>query len=214
MVRHAPLAVAAETPEIEKRRLIHEALAAHGRQAALPCRPKLVDHRRRRFARNQPLLLSPPRHRRICGLQACAFGRGGSSIDPTSKAGHRVLPGEQAHRVIERRDRQWIIWNADFWREVAQRDGRASLAHQDHARYRQAIMAIFADQICREQLRGKDEVAGRMVWIWNTLPGAHDYGDCMAMGYMGASWAGTGGAQAAPKTVAHVAIRKPGRRGF
>jgi len=38
----------------------------------------------------------------------------------------------------------------------------------------------------------------------------------MAMAYMGASWAGigTGGVQAAPKAVAHVAIRKPGRRGF
>jgi hypothetical protein len=126
------------------------------------------------------------------------------------------LPGEQAHRVIERRDRQWIVWNADFWREVAQQGwagepgapGSCSLPAGNHG--------DFADQICREQLAGKDEVAGRMVWIWNTLPGAHDFGDCMAMAYMGASWAGigTGGAKAAPKTVAHVAIRKPGRRGF
>lgn len=211
------LAVAAETPEIEKRRLIHEALAAHGRQlAALPCRPNswIIDGGGSPESTVIAFAASAPH---ICGLQAaCAFGRGWKQYRPTSKAGHRVLPGEQSHRVIERRDRQWIIWNADFWREVAQHGwtgepgapGSCSLPAGNHG--------DFADQICREQLVGKDEVAGRMVWIWNTLPGAHDFGDCMAMAYMGASWAGigTGGAQAAPKAIAHVAIRKPGRRGF
>jgi hypothetical protein len=56
----------------------------------------------------------------------------------------------------------------------------------------------LADQICREQLRGKEEIGGRMVWVWDTAPGKHDYGDSMAMGYMGAAMLGIGTGGAGP----------------
>ena len=31
-----------------------------------------------------------------------------------------------------------------------------------------------------------------MVWVWNTQPGPHDYGDVMAMAYACAAWCGIG----------------------
>jgi len=162
----APLPVPKEATEIEKRRIIYEALAIHGRQlAALPCRPNqwVIDGGGSpegtviQFAANAP---------QSCGLQAaCCFGRGWKMYRPTSKATYRVIPGEQLHRVIERRDRQWMIFNADYWREIAQRGwtgepgapGSCSLpngSHQD-----------FCAQVCREQLRGKDDIGGRTVWV-------------------------------------------------
>jgi hypothetical protein len=75
--------------------------------------------------------------------------------------------------------------------------------------------------VTREQLAGKDDVGGRTVWVWNTAPGPHDYGDCMHMAYMGAAvqGIGTGGQvvkQAATKC--NVLISRPsdglGRRSW
>jgi hypothetical protein len=156
------------------------------------------------FAANAP---------QICGLQAaCTFGRGWKNYRPTAKASYRVRVGEQYHHVMERRDRQWIVYNADYWREVAQRGwtgepgapGSCSLPRGSHP--------DFAAQVTREQLAGKDDIGGRTVWVWNTAPGAHDYGDCMHMAYMGAAVAGIGtGGQvvkraAAPRRVCRVPL--------
>lgn len=188
-----PLPVPKEATEIEKRRIIYEALAIHGKQlAALPCRPKtwFMDGGGSpegcviQFAANAP---------EICGLPAwCTFGRGWKNYRPTSRKNHKLLIGEQLHRVTERLDRQWIIYNADYWREIAQRGwtgepgapGSCSLPHGRHE--------DFAAQVCREQLRGKDEIGGRMVWVWDTQPGPHDFGDCMQIAYMGAAAVGIG----------------------
>jgi len=129
----------------------------------------------------------------ICGLNAVAtFGRGWKNYRPSAKATYRLRVGEQLHHVSERRDRQWIVYNADYWREVAQRGwtgepgapGSCSLPAGHHA--------DFAAQVTREQLAGKDEIGGHTVWVWNTAPGPHDYGDCMHMAYMVAAWGGIG----------------------
>jgi len=193
LFKSPPLPVPKECTEIEKRRIIYEALAIHGRQiAGLPCRPAtwFIDGGGSpegcviQFAFNAP---------QICGLQAwCTFGRGWKTYRPTAKATYRVTVGEQLHKVSERRDRQWIIYNADYWREIYQRGftgepgapGSCSLPAGNHS--------DFAAQLCREQLAGKDDIGGRMVWVWNTAPGPHDYGDCMHMAYMGAAVAGIG----------------------
>ena len=194
-----PMPVPKEATEIEKRRIIYEALSIHGRQlAALPCRPDMwfIDGGGSpegcviQFSVNSP---------QICGLPSwCTFGRGWKNYRPTSRKSHKVEVGEQLHAVRERRDRRWLIYNADYWREVAQRGwtgepgapGSCSLPKGHHGE--------FALQASREQLQGKEEVGGRMVWVWNTEPGPHDYGDCMHMAYMGAAVMGIGtdGAQA------------------
>jgi hypothetical protein len=105
------------------------------------------------------------------------------------------------------------VYHADYWREIAQRGwtgapgapGSCSLPRGQHA--------DFAAQVTREQLAGKDDVGGRTVWVWNTAPGPHDYGDCMHMAYMGAAVAGIGtGGQVVRqqrvnrRSVRHVAV--------
>ena len=91
----------------------------------------------------------------------------------------------------------WVAWNADYWREIAQRawlgdvgaPGSVSLFKGEHGE--------FARQICAEKLLGKAEVGGDVMWNWHTQPGAHDFGDTMAQGYAAAALygIGTGGAR-------------------
>lgn len=209
LYKDKPLPVEKEDTEIKTREKIYQALALHGRQIAqLACRPVLwlIDGGGTpegcviQFAHHAP---------QICGLQAlCAFGRGWRNYRPTAKTGSKVLAGEQFHLVVERQDRQWLIFNADYWREVSQKGwvseagspGSCSLPRGNHG--------DFAEQVSRELLTGKTEVGGRVVWVWKTLPGAHDYGDCMTMNYVAAARAGIGTAGYVPRPQRRRETRK------
>jgi hypothetical protein len=192
-----PMAVQESMTEIEKRRLIYEGLAVHGRTlAGLQCRPAywVIDGGGSpegtviQFAFNAP---------QICGLQAaCTFGRGWKNYRPVTKTTYRVRQGEQLQHVAERRDRQWIIYHADYWREVAQKAWLAAPGSPGSCSLPKGRHEDFAMQATREQLAGKEDVGGRAVWVWETAPGPHDFGDCMHMAYMAASvqGIGTGGA--------------------
>jgi len=187
------MAVPKEATVIERRRIIYEHLASHGGDVArLACRPTswIIDGGGSpegcviQFAYNAP---------KICGLTAqCSFGRGWKTYRPTAKATYKVRVGEQLHQVSERRDRQWIVYNADYWREVAQRGWTGAPGAPGSCSLPRGSHPDFAAQVTREQLSGKDDIGGRMVWVWNTAPGPHDYGDCMHMAYMGASISGIG----------------------
>ena len=185
-----------EMTDSEKRKRIYEALAAHAQQlAGLPCRPNLwiIDGGGSPQGTVIDLAANAPR---ICGLESvCAFGRASRQYRPTGK--HRIVAGEQLHRVVERREKQWVIWNADYWREAAQKAWTGSPGSPGSCSLPKGRHEDFALQVCREQLAGKDEVGGRTIWVWDTAPGPHDYGDCMGMAYMGAAMSGigTGGAQ-------------------
>jgi len=187
--------------EIEHRRLIYEALAVHGKKiASLTCRPDywVIDGGGSpegcviRFAYNAP---------QICGLQAsCCFGRGWKNFPKTIPKRHKTRAGEMLYMVSERRDRRWIIFHADFWREVAQKGWLAEPGSPGSCSLPAGHHEELAQQICREQLSGKEEVGDRMVWVFNTAPGKHDLGDCMTMAYMAASTKGYGTGGAVPSS--------------
>lgn len=212
LFKSAPLPVRKEETEMSKKKKIYDALSLHGKQlAGLSCRPGLwvIDGGGSpegtviQFAANAP---------KACGLQAvCSFGRGWRNYRPTSRAGHKIIVGEQLHRVIETRERQWIIYNADYWREIAQRAWTGEPGSPGSCSLPKGKHSDFATQICREQLQGKDEVGGRVVWVWNAAPGPHDYGDCMQMGYMAAAIMGLGSNEQPTKVqqrrrVRHISI--------
>jgi hypothetical protein len=220
--------VGKEATEIERRRIIYEHLAAHGRElAGLPCRPAAwyIDGGGSPEGCVIQLAFNAPQ---ICGITASAtFGRGWRNYRPTAKATYRVRVGEQLHQVydtpewtpnpttkeLEKVPRRWIVYNADYWREVAQRGWTGEPGAPGSCSLPRGTHADFAAQVTREQLAGKDEIGGRTVWVWNTAPGPHDYGDCMHMAYMGAAVAGigTGGQvvvakRANQRRVRHVAV--------
>ena len=184
-------AVTKDMTTAQSKLIIYEALAKHGKEiAALPCRPNLwiIDGGGSPEGTVIDLAANAPQ---ICGLEAaCAFGRGWKMYRPTGK--HKIIKGEQWHRTMESRARQWVIWSSDYWHEIAQKGWTAAVGAPGSCSLPVGRHDDFAAQVCREQLRGKDEIGGRTVWVWETAPGPHDYGDCMAMAYMGAAMVGIG----------------------
>jgi hypothetical protein len=53
----------------------------------------------------------------------------------------------------------------------------------------------FAAQIASEQLKWKQDTPTGLRYEWHTIPGRHDYGDCMSMAFAAADFGGirTGG---------------------
>jgi len=178
--------------EAEAARATYEALIVHGRNlAALSCRPEtwIIDAGGTAF---DVVIRFCAESIRLCGLQAIpATGRGARNYRPFGKS---LLgkPREQCHMAVDLKGRKWIAWHADYWREQAQKAWTGSVGAPGSCSLPVGNHREFADQICREQLAGKAEVGGMMMWNWHTQPGRHDYGDCMAMAYMGAAWAGIG----------------------
>jgi len=190
--------------DAEQRKIIYEQLAKHGESlAGLPCRPNLwvIDGGGSPAGTVIDFSAASPQ---ICGLEAvCAFGRAANQYRPTGK--HKIFPGEEHHRVFQDSTHQWLIFNADYWRELHQRGWTGSPGAPGSCSLPVGNHGDFAAQICREPLLGKGEVGGRMRWEWGALPGPHDYGDTMTMCYMGAAACGIGTAGAVEK-------RKPQKR--
>jgi hypothetical protein len=104
--------------------------------------------------------------------------------------------------------RKWISWHADYWKEQAQKAWTGSVGAPGSCSLPAGHHHEFAEQICREQLAGKDMVGPQMVWNWHTQPGRHDYGDVMAMGYMAAAWQGIGTQGSVVQRQRYVETRK------
>jgi hypothetical protein len=176
----------------EADRAIYENLVQHGRKMAeVGCAPELwfIDAGGAAF---DVALKFANESRRVCGIQAIpCTGRGARNYRPYGKS---VLgrPREQCHMAVDQRGRKWVAWNTDYWREIAQTAWTGSVGAPGACNLPNGHHREFAEQICREQLRGKEEIGGQMVWVWDTAPGNHDYGDVMSMCYMGAAWGGIG----------------------
>jgi hypothetical protein len=178
--------------EAQKKAAIMAALQAHGLQlASLPCRPArwIVD------GGGSPIdtvITFASTSMRTVGIESlCAFGRAWRQV--RAKADDRRF--EHAFIRAENRMRAWCIWNADYWKEIAQKSWLAAIGAPGSCDLPKGNHREFAEQICREQLAGKGEIGGAMLWNWHTQPGAHDYGDAMAMLYAlaAANGIGTGG---------------------
>jgi hypothetical protein len=189
-----PIGCPKELTDAEKKTEVMNQLAAHGRNIAnLPCRPHgwmidgggtpestVID-----FAANSV---------RICGIPAItAFGRGGKAYRHPLRKETGISVHEQAYTKRVSGGRQWVIWNADYWREQSQRAWTGTLGAPGSCDLPKGSHRDFAEQIVSEQLIAKVELNGRWVYDWKHTPNQpHDYGDCMAMGYCFAAVNGIG----------------------
>jgi hypothetical protein len=186
------MSVPAGATEAEIARAVYEALTVHGRKlASLACKPELwiIDASGTPF---DVVLRFCSESIMLCGIQSIgATGRGWKHYRPYGKS---VLgkPREQCHLTADLKGRKWISWHADYWKEQAQKAWTGSVGAPGSCSLPAGHHHEFAEQICREQLAGKDMVGPQMVWNWHTQPGRHDFGDVMAMCYMGAAWGGIG----------------------
>jgi len=191
-----PLAIRSDLPAPEFARQLFAQLAAHGRMlASLPVRPEAwaIDAGGAQF---DAVVRFAEQSASVCGIQAYAFtGRGSKAYKPYGKT---AIPGqvrEMCHGCLDRKDGRvirWVAWNADYWKEIAQRawlgdvgsPGTISIPAGDHSE--------FATQVSNERLLGKGEVGGAMMWNWQRLPGRNDFGDAMAQCYALAGFVGIG----------------------
>lgn len=175
---------------------VYEALTAHGSNlASAPCRPDawFIDAGGTAF---DVVAQFGANSVRACGLAGIpSTGRGWRNYRPYGKSVVGT-PREQCHMAMDQHKRRWVAFNADYWRERAQKAWTGSIGAPGSCSLPRGHHRDFAEQICREQLQGKGEVGGQMTWVWNTAPGPHDYGDAMTMCFMGAAFhsgIGTGG---------------------
>jgi len=198
------MTISSGATKAESDQAIFENLVEHGKYlSALPCRPELwfVDAGGAAFdvvlrfcmpERVSEFKILPSPAERLCGIKAMACtGRGARNYRPYGKS---IVgkPKEQCHMAVDPTRRHWIAFNADYWREIAQKAWTGSPGAPGSCTLPAGAHQTFSEQICREQLQGKAEIGGQMVWVWNTAPGPHDYGDTMTMCYMGAAWGGIG----------------------
>ena len=203
-------------PEFDKQ--LYAEIIKHGKEiAAMPVQPETwsIDAGGKNF---DPVIRAAAESARACGIPAAGYtGRSWKHYREYGKTYQKGQPQrEYCHirsTVKDGRKIRWILWHADYWREIAQRawlgdPGAPGACTLPAGRHRE-----FGAQICGDKLQGKDEVGGEMVWNWHTVPGKHDFGDAMAQAYAMAAFGGigTGGEIIRKKKKANVVIRRPGR---
>ena len=197
-------------------RAIQTALAAHGAELqSLWCAPRVwvIDGG---GTPKDTIINFAANSVKSCGLQAmCMFGRDCKTYRPYVSKTQRITPFENGHVVHESFARRWIIWNADIWREAAQKAWTSAPALPGSCSLGVGKHGEFAAQICGELLKWKMETPTGLRYDWTKRPGPHDFGDCMAMAYAAAAWGGigTGGTVARPRPVRLVRNRAPLRVG-
>jgi hypothetical protein len=196
-----------EWTDAEKKTATMAELASHGRNlAGLPCAPHnwMIDGG---GSPENTVIDFASASVRTCGIPAItAFGRAGKAYRHPLRKEKGIAVFEQAYIKRVAASRQWVIFNADYWREQAQRGWTGTLGAPGSCDLPTGRHDGFAEQICAEQLAGKVMLNDRWVYDWRTdRTTPHDYGDCMTMGYAHAAvmGIGTGGGAgvAAPRRV-------------
>jgi hypothetical protein len=110
-------------------------------------------------------------------------------------------PMEMCHRT------KWpmgtgLAWQSDHWHEVSQRAWLGSVGAPGACSLFAGHHREFAEHVAAQRLAEKLEGKMGTVWRWVRTPGRNDWGDALAMCYMGAAVAGigTGGAVVAQRT--------------
>lgn len=209
-----PTAIGDDVPAAVFNRLLFDQLAAHGKAlAALPVRPEVwaIDAGGKQF---DAVVRFCEMSAQLCGIQAHAFtGRGSKNYRPSGKTA--VGPTrEQCHGCLDRKDGRvirWTAWNADYWKEVAQRAWLGAVGSPGSLSLYEGNHGEFAAQVCGDKLMGKGEIGGQMIWNWHRVPGRNDFGDAVAQAYAAAAFNGIGTGGRVERKRKSVAVYAGGR---
>jgi len=87
---------------------------------------------------------------------------------------------------------EWLLWNADAWREIMQRAWTCETGAPGGATLPVGHNREYCEHICREKLKGKIELNGRMIYDFEKSPGMNDFADATNMCYVMADVCGLG----------------------
>ena len=190
------LSIPGNTSAPELARQLFEQLTIHGRAlAAMPVHPQFwgIDGGGAQFDAvgrfsDQSAILT--------GIPSLAFtGRGARNYRQYGKTMVPAQRREQCHGCIDRKQGRvirWVAWNADYWKEMAQRAWLGDIGAPGAVTLYEGKHAELANQICGDKLLGKGEVGGQMIWNFTRVPGRNDFGDAMAQCYAVSAFQGIG----------------------
>lgn len=213
------IAIPSGLPEPEFNRRLFDELAAYGKAlSSTPLRPDVwgIDAGGSQF---DAVVRFCGESVRICGIQAVAMtGRGWKNYRPYGKTMVAGQKREQCHGCLDRKDGRvirWVAWNSDSWKEVAQKAWLGDIGAPGAASLFAGLHPEFSTQFCGEKLISKGDVGGQTVWIFNTVPGKHDFLDAAAQGYALAAYngIGTGGEIIKQKPKVSFFVSRPSQHG-
>lgn len=199
--------------DVEFDRRVYDALAAHGREIAaqgIPIDLWGIDAGGRQF---RPVTRFVANAAELTGLKAVAMlGRAGQNWNPNVRSRIRAERNETILCRDQER-RRWIAWNADAYKERAQKAWNAEVGAPGGLSLfdGNANHSDFASQVANEKLLEKKKIKtpdgkDRFAYKWRTK-NPHDYGDCVAMCYALAGSEGlTGEGDTMKKTKKRIAI--------
>ena len=189
------LTISGDIPSAVLARALYESLVTHGKERAncgLKIEEWAIDAGGGQF---DPVIRFAGDAARLCGIPAHGFtGRGASKYRPWGKNVSGALR-EECHGCMAKKDGRtirWVAWNADYWKEAAQRAWLGEIGSPGSISLYEGSHREFATQVCADKLMGKGEVGGQMMWNFHRVPGRNDFGDAMAQGYALAAYMGIG----------------------
>ena len=219
----APLPIHEDIPEKMRARLLTQALVNHGREIYGWCKDHGLTINRWGIdagGKQWDAVCDFARvAKKLCGCGCLPMvGRAGRAWNPRVKT---RIADERNQTVLcadQPKGWRWLTFNADFWRETAQRawlgevgtPGALSLFDGQGTRHGE-----FAAQIAAEQLEYKITLQdGRTDYRWKTTGRKHDYGDAVTMCFAlaGAFGISAGGYIPPPKRrpVKYTYVKNPG----